>query len=166
MQGLGASDDRSGGADEGAFPTDLDRLAWLETTNFLGNRLLRDADVFGMASSVEVRVPLSDATLLDALAPIAAAIRLAPGKALLKCAVPELPEWLTGAPKRGFTLPFEVWFDDSDARSDGFLASWRLPSAPPSLDLRHWHRRWSLLVLGEWLERHLALTFYARSSAA
>ena len=166
VQDLGAAEDRSGGADEGAFPTDLDRLAWLETANFLGNRLLRDADVFGMASSVEVRVPFSDATLFDALAPISAAIRLAPGKALLKRAVPELPEWLTAAPKRGFTFPFEDWFDDGDVRSGGFLASRRLPSVPPSLDLRHWHRRWSLMVLGEWLERHLGLTLDARSSAA
>jgi asparagine synthase (glutamine-hydrolysing) len=164
VQSLGAADDRSGRAGEGVFPTDLDQLAWLETTNYLGNRLLRDADVFGMASSVEVRVPLCDATLLDALAPISAAIRLAPGKALLKRVVPELPEWLTAAPKRGFTFPFEEWFDS--ARSDGFLTSWRLPSVPPSLDLRHSNRRWSLLVLGEWLEGQLGLTLYARSSAA
>jgi asparagine synthase (glutamine-hydrolysing) len=160
-----AADVRGVGADEGSFPTDLDQLAWLEIASFLGDRLLRDADAFGMASSVEVRVPLADAALLDALAPIVAPIRLAPGKALLKRAVPELPEWLTAAPKRGFTFPFEDWFDGG-SRGDGFLASWRLPAVPLSLDLRHWQRRWSLLVLGEWLERHLDLTLYSRSSAA
>lgn len=149
------------GVEQGLFPTDLDRLGWLEIVNFLGDRLLRDADAFGMASSVEVRVPLADSTLLDALAPISAAIRLAPGKALLRDAVPELPEWLTAAPKRGFTFPFEEWFHSGE-----FSASLRLPPAPPSLDLRLWYRRWSLLVLGQWLERQLGLVLYVRSGAA
>jgi hypothetical protein len=61
-------------------------------------------------------------------------------------------------------IPFEERFDT--ARSDGFLTSWRLPPLPPSLDLRHWYRRWSLLVLGAWIERHLGLTLCARSSVA
>jgi asparagine synthase (glutamine-hydrolysing) len=155
-------DDR--GVGPAAFPAELDRLAWLETTNFLGNRLLRDADDCGMAAGVEVRVPFADAAVFDALAPIAASIRLAPGKALLKRAVPELPGWLTALPKRGFTVPFGRWFDDAGAA--GFLGGWRRPVVPPGLDVRDWSRRWSLLVLGEWLQRHLGLSLYERSSAA
>jgi asparagine synthase (glutamine-hydrolysing) len=161
-----AADDWGISFDEVTFPTGADRIAWLETVNFLGNQLLRDSDTFGMAAGVEIRVPLTDSTLLDAVAPIASSIRLAPGKTLLKRAVHELPEWLTALPKRGFTFPFERWLDDSDGRSRGFLTSWRLPSVPPGLDIRDWNRRWALLVLGEWLERHLGLTLYAKSSAA
>jgi len=161
-----AADDWGIGFDEVAFPTDIDRIAWLETVNFLSNRLLRDSDTFGMAASVEIRVPFTDATLLDVVAPITSSIRLAPGKALLKRAVHELPEWLTALPKRGFTFPFEQWLDDGDEGSRGFLTSWRLPSVPLGLDIRDWNRRWALLVLGEWLERHLGLTLYTKSSAA
>ncbi|MCC6737329.1 MAG: asparagine synthase (glutamine-hydrolyzing) [Bauldia sp.] len=157
-----AGDDR--GIGPAAFPNDLDRLGWLETTNFLGNRLLRDADDFGMAAGVEIRVPFADAALLDAIAPIAAPIRLAPGKALLKRAVPELPDWLTALPKRGFTFPFRAWFDGASA--GGFLAGWRLPALPANLDVRDETRRWALLVLGEWLERHIGVSFYERSGAA
>ncbi|MCW5712944.1 MAG: asparagine synthase (glutamine-hydrolyzing) [Bauldia sp.] len=161
-----ATDDWGIGPGAVTFPTELDRVAWLETTNFLGNRLLRDADSFGMAAGVEIRVPFADAALLDAVAPIAAGVRLAPGKALLKAALPELPSWLTALPKRGFTVPFADWFDAGDLDGSGFLAAWRMPSLPPGLDVRDWSRRWSLIVLGEWLERHLGLTLYDRSSAA
>ena len=129
--------------------------------------LLRDADVFGMASGVEVRVPFADATLLDAVARIASDVRLAPGKALLKAAVPELPGWLTALPKRGFTVPFARWLDGGEGGSrGGFLAPWPLPSVPPGLDVRDWNRRWALLVLGDWLGRHLGITLCERSSAA
>lgn len=163
-EGVGpAADDWGIGTDAGTFPTEGDRLAWLETTNFLGNRLLRDADAFGMAAGVEVRVPFADAALLDAVAPIPSAVRLASGKALLKAAVPELPPWLTALPKRGFMVPFADWFD---AQRGGFLAAWRMPSMPPGLDVADWSRRWTLLVLGDWLERHLGLPLHGRSSAA
>lgn len=131
-------------------PGDPDRIAWLETTEFLGNRLLRDADCFAMAAGVELRVPLADATLLDRLAPYPAEIRLAPGKALLKQAVPELPEWLTGAPKRGFDFPFQLWIDET---AGGFLPP--PPPVPDTLDTRAWYRRWSLMALDHWLAAHL-----------
>jgi len=156
-----ATDDWGIPFDAGTFPTDLDRIAWLESTNFLGNRLLRDADAFGMAAGVEVRVPFADAALLDAVSPIPAAARLASGKGLLKAAVPELPFWLTALPKRGFIVPFADWFEEG-----GFLAAWRMPHLPPGLDVHDWSRRWSLLVLGDWLERHLGLALHDRSSAA
>jgi hypothetical protein len=55
---------------------------------------------------------------------------------------------------------------DGDGGSRGFLASWRLPSVPLGLAIRDWNRRWALLVLGEWLERHLGLALYGKSSAA
>ena len=166
MSAPAAADDWGIGFGEAVFPTDLDRIAWLETVNFLSNRLLRDADTFGMAAGVEIRVPFADATLLDAVAPIKSAIRLAPGKALLTRAVHELPAWLKALPKRGFTFPFEQWLDDASGDTKGFLTSWRLPSVPRDLDIRDWNRRWALLVLSEWLERHLGLTLYAESSAA
>jgi asparagine synthase (glutamine-hydrolysing) len=160
-----AADDWDIGFDQAAFPTDVDRIAWLETVNFLGNRLLRDSDTFGMAAGVEIRVPFADATLLDAVAPISSSIRLVPRKALLQRAVHELPQWLLALPKRGFTFPFEEWLDDGDGKR-GFLTSWRLPAVPPDLDVRDWNRRWALLVLGEWLERHLGLSLYATGKAA
>ena len=160
-----AEDGRSGTAVE-SFPTELDQLACLKTANYLGNQLLRDGDAFGMASGVELRFPMADAALLDSLAPIPAAIRLAPGKSLLKRAVPELPEWLTKAPKRGFSFPFRQWLDESEAHGGGFFPSPSSLPAPHDVDLRPWYRRWSLMVLGDWLERHLGFALDTGSSAA
>src|SRR5688500_13923507 len=37
----------------------------LETYHYLGNTLLRDGDVFGMATSLEIRVPFLDRDVLD-----------------------------------------------------------------------------------------------------
>src|SRR5262245_22319812 len=96
-----------------------------------GDDVARLPPVIGALSATR-SVTLADASLLDAMAPTAA-VRLALCKA----------------------------FQNGDARTEGFLTSWRLPSVPASLNLRHWYRLWSRLVLGEWLERELGLTFYA-----
>jgi asparagine synthase (glutamine-hydrolysing) len=136
-------------AEDDRFPTDLDRLAWLEATEFLGNRLLRDADGFAMAAGVELRVPLADATLVDRLSSYPADRRLATGKAMLVEAVPELSRW-AGAPKRGFDFPFQPWL--SGTQGD-FLPA--VPPVPEELDLRSWYRRWSLMALDHWLAEHL-----------
>jgi asparagine synthase (glutamine-hydrolysing) len=76
-----------------------------------------------------------------------------------------LPESVTGAPKRGFTLPFEQWMRGplaepittglADLARDGWITTqgahdvWRDWQAGQA----HWSRAWSLGVLGQFL-RH------------
>jgi asparagine synthase (glutamine-hydrolysing) len=131
----------------GAAPTAADRISQLELTRYLRNQLLRDADVMSMASGVEVRTPFLDAGLFDAVSRIPAAQRLLPGKGLLTQAVPELPDWVTRRPKRGFHLPIQHWLDHDWA---GSIA---LPGAPDGVRLDSWYRRWSVLVFHSWVRR-------------
>lgn len=123
-----------------------DEIAYLELNLYIRNQLLRDSDVTSMASGLELRVPLVDRVLLEAIAPISSSARLLPGKQLLVNAVPELPEWVVNRPKRGFAFPFEKWL--STDWQDLFSTS-RLPSDIPLIP---WSRRWSLGILQHWWE--------------
>ncbi|HEY9872811.1 MAG TPA: asparagine synthase (glutamine-hydrolyzing), partial [Candidatus Obscuribacterales bacterium] len=76
------------------LPSIEDEVSLLEISCYMRNQLLRDSDVMSMAWGLEVRVPLVDRVLLEAIASIPSKIRLAPGKQLLIQAVPELPDWV------------------------------------------------------------------------
>lgn len=150
--GLQPIGDRGGAGQEPPPGHDRDEVAWLEGTRYLRNQLLPDSDVMAMAAALELRLPFVDARLQNALAPIPASLRLAPGKGLLQQAVPELPEWFRQRPKQGFRFPFQLWLDDPASR-----LTLRLPGTPAGLDLAPWYRRWSLMVLEQWLRQHLAI---------
>jgi asparagine synthase (glutamine-hydrolysing) len=125
-------------------PSLEDEVSRLELTHYMRNQLLRDSDVMSMAWGLELRVPLVDVQLIEAIANIPSAIRLAPGKQLLREAIPELPQWVLNQPKRGFSFPFQTWF--ATDWQDYFPT---LNYAPHiSLDL--WYRRWSLAILHHW----------------
>lgn len=83
----------------------------LELSNYLRNTLLRDADAMSMAHALELRVPLLDHRLVEAVVPLAGSVKLSArgNKPLLTGCVPELPSMVRGRPKRGFVLPFERW---------------------------------------------------------
>jgi asparagine synthase (glutamine-hydrolysing) len=141
-------------------PSDLqgrEAVAWLEGSRYLRNQLLPDSDVMAMAAGLELRLPLVDATLQSRLAAIPAALRLQPQKALLRQAVPELPDWFTDRPKQGFRFPFQLWLD-----SPGNDLASRIPPVPGGLDLRPWYRRWTLMVLDHWLRQWLGLSLADR----
>lgn len=118
-----------------------DRVSFLEITRYMRNQLLRDSDVFSMAHGLELRVPFVDARLFQSLSEIPSNVRLARGKGLLVEAVPEIPEWVRGQPKRGFRFPFEEWtkgeFGDALKRAD-LIAT---------VPLVTWYRRWALAVV-------------------
>ncbi len=129
-------------------PTLEDEVSYLEITRYMRNQLLRDSDVMSMAWSLELRVPLVDRKLMEAVAGIPAGIRLAVGKRLLVDAVPEIPEWIRNRPKQGFTFPFEEWV----------TTQWRdvfaeIQSRSP-VRLRNWYRTWCLFALENFLEKN------------
>jgi len=131
----------------------LDQVAWLEGSRYLRQQLLPDADAMTMAHGLELRVPFVDAHLQQTLAVIPASQRLASGKALLAASVPELPAWFRERPKQGFRFPFQLWLDDPSQP-----LPLELPPVPPGIDLHPWYRRWSLMVLQQWLHTHLNLS--------
>jgi asparagine synthase (glutamine-hydrolysing) len=73
---------------------------------------MAQADRLGMASSIEVRLPLVDYRLAETVIGLRKSQRddTLPPKAWLKAALEGvLPDWVLHRPKRGFTPPTEVW---------------------------------------------------------
>ena len=93
------------------------RVCALESTHYLRNQLLRDADWAGMAHSLEIRVPLVDASLLGELAPAIPSLKPGAGKAALALAprLP-LPDEIVSRAKTGFGVPTSAWTADEAAR--------------------------------------------------
>ena len=142
----------------------------LESVYYLGNTLLRDGDVFGMANSLEIRVPMLDKDLVEWAARIPGDTLLPPGRPM-KHVLREMcrgyyNDQQLSRPKVGFTAPFGLWMrgplhglmDSSletlkgssmftrqgiDRIRDTFL---REPESAA------WSRAWALLSLGHWME--------------
>lgn len=128
------------------LPIDVrDGVAYLEATRYMRNQLLRDSDVLSMSVGLELRTPLVDRKLWDRVTRIPASARLQSGKKMLVDAVPEIPSWILGGPKRGFRFPFEQWL--SGPWSDMFTSLERRASVP----LRTWSRKWSVFVLNHFI---------------
>ena len=90
--------------------SDVGRVCALESSCYLRNQLLRDADWAGMAHSLEIRTPLTDIALLTTLAPVISRLQLGMGKAALAQAPSTpLPAEVTDRAKTGFTVPTGVW---------------------------------------------------------
>jgi asparagine synthase (glutamine-hydrolysing) len=101
------------------------QVCFLESTLYMRDRLLRDADWAGMAHSVEIRTPLVDFTLLRQLAPFLRSSN-PPGKQdMANTPAKPLPESILRRKKTGFFVPVREWMMDSFAQ-------------PPERGLRSW----------------------------
>ncbi|MCI0354379.1 MAG: asparagine synthase-related protein, partial [Acidobacteria bacterium] len=104
------------------------RVTLLETSRYLRNQLLRDADWAGMAHSVEIRVPFVDGKLYRTLLPALAQAN-PPGKAeMARTLDVPLPESLLRRPKTGFSVPIRDWMQA------------KAPAAQLERGLRGWAR--------------------------
>ncbi len=116
--------------------TPFARVAAMESSLYMRNQLLRDADWAGMSHSLEIRLPLVDATLLRTLAELlGTAVRLN-GKVLLAASPSRpLPPAILARPKTGFTIPTGRWVERAER-----LGDWR---RVPLLRRHgcHWSRR-------------------------
>ena len=126
---------------------EIDQVSACELSLYMRNQLLRESDVMSMAHGLELRVPLVDRVLFEAVARLPAAIRLQQGKRLLTEAVPEVPDWVSKAPKRGFLFPYEKWLSSEWGGAFADVNA-RLPDSKPS-----WYKRWTVFMLERWLER-------------
>ena len=156
-----------------ALPADpVASVSRLESAFYLGNVLLRDSDVFGMATSLEIRVPLLDLDLVNWVFRIPGDMLLpkgAPSKHLLRTMCADL--YTTSQKeqgKRGFMPPIGLWLlgplrdtMEESLRSlkdsglinpagvapiiDTFLREPRTPA---------WSRVWAMVTLGHWFKQH------------
>jgi asparagine synthase (glutamine-hydrolysing) len=121
---------------------DLAAISALEGGLYMRNQLLRDADWAGMAHSLEIRVPLSDARLVRAMAaPLNLQWRPRDGKeALGRSPRPPVPAAIADRPKTGFSVPMAEWIVE-----DSRYSSWRKQSTLVR-DGNPWARRWAYEV--------------------
>ena len=108
-------------------------VSTLETSWYMRNQLLRDADWAGMAHSLEIRVPFVDIDLFRAVLPLLAS-RSVPNKAMIAAKVaPKLPREILERKKTGFRVPVERWLEHLDAgnRSGRGLRYWAAKINPP-----------------------------------
>jgi asparagine synthase (glutamine-hydrolysing) len=156
-----------------ASRSDLAAISALEQRLFLGERLLRDTDATSMAASIEIRLPLVDQTLLEAVAALPDKSRFSPvrSKAVLRrIGLRGLDPALFDRPKSGFELPYDSWLrgalggavgdllSDRDAVAGAGLSPqavsrlWQaFQSGAPGL---YWTRIWCLYALFAWARRH------------
>jgi asparagine synthase (glutamine-hydrolysing) len=142
----------------------------MDASFYLQNILLRDSDVFGMANSLEIRVPFLDRDLVewafrlpgDVLLP-----RKVPLKYLLRKICADLyAESQIRQPKRGFAIPWAAWLRGPlrELMEDNlrFLRSSALLD-PAGIDVLRklfsrepggpaWSRVWALVTLAHWLK--------------
>ena len=151
----------------------LAAISVMEQRLFLGERLLRDSDAASMASSLELRLPLVDQTLLEQVNRLPEALRYQPvgrKSVLRRIGLAGLDPALFERPKRGFVLPFDRWI----RRSLGGVMEQTLRDpalvAPTGLDPQaverlwrafqegapgmYWSRLWAVYVLIRWCHRY------------
>ncbi len=90
------------------------KVAALEMTQYMRNQLLRDADWAGMAHSLEIRVPLVDATLLRSLAPALGRPGGPDKRAMALTPETPLPDALLERAKTGFFVPVVDWLGGAE----------------------------------------------------
>ena len=152
-------------------PADLlSSVVRLDAAFYLQNVLLRDSDVFGMANSLEIRVPFLDLDLIEWAFRLPGDILLpkrAPSKYLLRkmCAnvYGKLP---IASSKRGFMIPISEWLQgplrevaqDSlrTLQDSGLLDPTGIDEVQKLFrrepDSPAWSRLWALVTLGFWLQ--------------
>lgn len=148
----------------------LSQVSLAEMRTYMGHTLLRDADQFSMAHALEVRVPFLDHRLVAAAlaAPDSEKFPSSPKRLLVESLDGLLPDGVVNRPKMGFVLPWESWMrgelkhvcerglqslkDRAWVQSDAVVAMERSFMAGETQ--WSWSRVWSLVVLGEYLERH------------
>lgn len=116
--------------------TGFGKIASLESALYMRNQLLRDADWAGMAHSLEIRVPLVDAFLLQRIAPWLLVSGVKRRKHVLaECPARPLPDEIVNRNKSGFETPVPLWL-----KTNSLLRSWRSQSILLK-DNCHWSRR-------------------------
>jgi asparagine synthase (glutamine-hydrolysing) len=146
----------------------------LDAAFYLQNILLRDSDVFGMANSIEIRVPFLDRDIVEWAFRLPGDVLLPknmPLKYLLRKTCADLyTKSQIQAKKRGFTMPLGAWMlgplrETQDEGLDFLRRSALLdlagietlcnmfrqePQGPA------WSRVWALVTLGHWLKKRVS----------
>ncbi|MEO6909302.1 MAG: asparagine synthase-related protein, partial [Edaphobacter sp.] len=101
------------------------QICLLESTRYMRNQLLRDADWAGMAHSLEIRTPFVDAFLLRQLAPLLRSSHPPTKLAMAGTLDKPLPAAILHRKKTGFGVPVREWLAASlPEKPERGLRSW------------------------------------------
>lgn len=128
--------------------------------------LLRDADQYGMACGLEIRVPFMDHSLMEFALQLPNKEKLGsrPKALLINTFKDLLPEEVYNRPKQGFTLPWEVWMRNELAefstlhvnafadRIDNPYLRKQWAAFKQGNNAIGWSRWWSIVSLEHWLK--------------
>jgi asparagine synthase (glutamine-hydrolysing) len=110
----------------------------LESTNYLRHQLLRDSDWASMSHSLELRTPLVDVKLLEALGAYVTFFAKGNGKYMLaKSPDKPLSDEIIKRPKTGFSIPMAKWLTEAVDQST---------QTNSSLSKISWGRQWAKIV--------------------
>ena len=125
--------------------SDFAKVSILESSLYMRNQLLRDADWAGMAHSLEIRVPLVDVQLLSGLAPFLNTVTANNRKSYFAYspAIP-LPEKIISRRKTGFTTPISEWLASSDLHQGQNNRILKKSSV-------HWSRQWAEIIHNQFI---------------
>ena len=144
LQRLGGDPPAIAGADA---VNDQAAVCMLDSTLYLRNQLLRDSDWTSMAHSLELRTPLADTFLLDALDAVHTQFAHGAGKRLLaKSPADPLPDSIINRPKTGFSVPMTQWLSQAATRL------YSVQDRPAKSLSMPWTRRWATVVMESFLQ--------------
>ena len=121
-------------------------VCMLDSVLYLRNQLLRDSDWTSMAHSLELRTPLVDAALLEALGGVHTRFVNGTGKRLLaQSPAKPLPRSVIQREKTGFSVPMKEWLEEAIGAKSPPAS--KLPGSPNT----PWTRRWATVVMESFL---------------
>ena len=148
----------------------LSMISSAEISTYMQNVLLRDTDQMSMAHALEVRVPFLDYELIEYVLQVPDRYKYphTPKQLLVESMQQLLPKDFSHRRKMGFTLPWNYWMHDQLKpfcehqlqslskqeyfNSYGLMQFWkRFQNHDPLIT---WSRVWTLVALGNWLERN------------
>ncbi len=139
----------------------FNKVSFLELSFYMKDQLLKDADVFSMANSLELRVPFVDNNLVEFVAHLPQKYKAGqPAKRALILAVGDLPQEVYQRKKMGFTFPMDIWLKnqlkemvEAEIRNQDIFDQFYINKLFENFyaGKLHWSRIWSLYVLSRFL---------------
>lgn len=116
------------------------KVSLMESSIYMRNQLLRDADWAGMAHSLEIRTPFVDTTFFRNLFRNLPSLEVGGKQSLAKLIDPPLPKEILERKKTGFSIPMDKWIQNPA------LSVWKESSLLTGSSC-HSARRWAYVVL-------------------
>ena len=120
---------------------DFDRVVALETSLYMRNQLLRDADWAGMSHGIEIRVPFVDPFFLAALPPGPVLAGMKAKDVIAEVPNPPLPDSVRHRRKTGFSTPVGRWLSEASGASQQQRIN--LSAASRAWALEVWRAGWT-----------------------